>query len=116
MLRADTGLLTLTIAVVAGIVVGLAGCGGSTGGTLASGRVISASSDTFSIGQSNDADTATLTLGSTTVIVEPKRVVIDGQPAVRLNPQTKRVQVTRASHKLRVVADGAIVYDAPIRK
>jgi uncharacterized Zn-binding protein involved in type VI secretion len=78
--------------------------------------MVSASSDTLWMSQSNANDTATLSLGPTTVVVGPTNVTIDGKPVVTLNPQAKTVQVKRADRRVSIVADGTKVYDAPLAK
>jgi hypothetical protein len=93
----------------------VAGCGGSTAATLQSGRMVDASSDTFSMSQSNQSDTAILQLGAVEVTVEPARVLVEQKVVAKLAPESKRVSVTRAKGNIKVVADGTTVYDAPLR-
>lgn len=104
------------LVLVAAIAAGIAGCGGSCGGILASGRAVIATSDTLSTSATFAADTAQLQLGSLTVDVQPTQVVVDGRPVADLDAQAKKVLVTRADGQLTIVADGATVYNAPIRK
>ena len=92
-----------------------AGCGGSSAATLQSGRMVAAASDTFSMSQSNQSDTAVLKLGAVEVTVEPSRVLIEQQVVAKLDPGSKSVSVTRADGSIKVVADGTTVYDAPVR-
>ncbi len=92
----------------------LAGCGGSAGMTLGSGRAIDASSDTLMLSVTGGKDTATLNLGSAVVVVEPARILLNKQAVAPLNPQAARVSVSRSQGQISVVADGQPVYSAKL--
>lgn len=103
-------------AVLLALSIAACGCGGSTAGTLPSGRMVSASSDTLWMSQSNAKDTATLSLGPTTVVVGPTQVTIDGKPVATLSARVKAVAVKRADRRVSIVADGTTIYNAPLMK
>jgi hypothetical protein len=82
----------------------LPGCGGSGNSiTLATGRVISASADA-SI--RNSEDTAEVRIGDTSVVIEPKRVLVNGQPVATLDPRMKEFAVMCEEQTLTITVDG----------
>jgi hypothetical protein len=105
----------LAKAALLGLIAGLCGCGGSCSVGLASGRTVSAKSDTATVSATGGADTSTVTLGNSKVVVEPKRVVMDGFEVAHIRPNVRSVEIERKRDRLTIVADGQAVVDAVVR-
>ena len=106
---------TLAKAALLGLIAGLCGCGGSCSVGLASGRTVSAKSDTLSVSATGGNDTSTVKLGDSTVVVEPNRVVMDGFEVAHIPPKVRSIEIERKSDRLTIVADGQAVVDAVVR-
>lgn len=101
-------LVALLIAFV--LIAGWCGLlGGSVGGTLPSGRNVTAASDGFAIGMEYSQDTATIRTCGYTVVVAPARVTVDGQQLATLDPAMKNVDLSIKGGDVTVVADGKTV-------
>ena len=78
---------------------------GSAGGTLASGRAITAQSDALWIGCSFTDDTAIIRTAGRLITVAPRVLQIDGRTVGWINPRTKSVAVTVEDGRVFFVAD-----------
>lgn len=81
----------------------------SIGGTLASGRTITASARTLSIGMESDDDVATIRTWGHTVVVEPTRLTFDGRPAGNIPANAKEVILRIEGGGLTATADGKAI-------
>lgn len=103
------------------VVASLHGCEvlvSGTGGTLASGRSVTASSDRMfrSIRcETVSADTESVTIGTfdaRTILVGPTSIEVDGTPVAAIPAATTSVTIADKDGRLKIAADGATVYDA----
>ena len=98
-----TALLIVVIAMLLTIVMS---AGGSAGGTLSTGRTVLVYSDSLFLSATFSSDTATIKTGGKTIVVEPKRLVVDGRAIAPLNEQVSNVQVRVKRGTITFVADG----------
>jgi len=61
-------------------------------------------------------DTATVTFGGGTVVVESDRVLLNGQEVTQIAADTKMVEVTYKSGLVTITADGATVHEGKLGK
>ena len=88
----------------------LAGCGDSSAGTtLPSGRSVTTHSDSMYLSSSSTRDTATITSGTTKVVLSPTQLLIDDRPVATLNANAKNVDVTIKRGQVTLVADGQTI-------
>ena len=87
------------------------------GGTLQSGRSVSVTSDrpyrSFRM-DSVGGDTESIRLGTVSprkILVEPTSITVDGEPVATIPASTKEVTVAEDDGRLRIAADGDVVYD-----
>ena len=94
--------------VVAGLLLPLTnGCGGGLGAGLQSGRTVVANSDSFwGIRATNTADTSTIRVAGKVIVVEPSRVLLDGEILTEIPEAARTVEVDHADDVLRISADG----------
>lgn len=96
----------------------LAGCSvatnGPSGGTLASGRTISAESDRLLRTIRCTAlspNTEAVAIGRRKLVIEPAAIQIDGTEVVPISAAARSVTVAERGGRLLVTADGQTVYD-----
>jgi hypothetical protein len=106
----------LGIVLVLALLPTLPGCGGSCGMTLPTGRSIDASSDTIYLSASRvGQDTSKINLGGKTVVVEPKRIIVEGVEVATIDESARKVSVLRSQGEIVVIADGKTAYDSKIK-
>ncbi|TNV71540.1 hypothetical protein FGO68_gene8767 [Halteria grandinella] len=89
------------------------GCaGGSAGGTLASGRTVTANSDSLFLRSQFTKDSATIRTAGKQIVVAPKSLIVDGVPVAKIEEETKDVQVNVKNGNVTFQADGADVETA----
>lgn len=81
----------------------------SVGGTLQSGRSVSASSDSWYLTCENSPDTATIKTARRTIVVAPDKVIIDGKLVAPLDIAATEVEVKVKDGQIELVADGTSV-------
>jgi hypothetical protein len=86
-----------------------AGMGSSVGGTLQSGRSVTATSDSWYLTCNNSPDTATIKTAGRTIVVAPDRVSVDGKLVAPLDEAACSVEVHVKQGKIEFVADGTPV-------
>lgn len=80
--------------------------GGAAGGTLKSGRSVMTQSDSIYLSSQFSTDTATITSGQQTIVVQPASLVVDGVTVASIDPAVSDVRVTVANGDVTFVADG----------
>ena len=106
-----TAMATLLLCAMAGfavVVTGLA-AGGSTGGTLASGRSVIADSDALALSSVFSADSAMIKTAGHTIDVRPDRLVIDGRVVASIDRKVAEVKVHVIGGTVGFEADGQVV-------
>lgn len=83
--------------------------GGSTSGTLQSGRTVSASSDSWYLTCNNAPDTATIRTAGRTIVVAPDKVTVDGKLVAPLDVAACQVEVRVRDGQIELLADGTSV-------
>lgn len=83
--------------------------GGAAGGTLPSGRSISAKSDTPSLRCDFQTDTATIVGGGRTIVVRPERLEVDGEHAADIAADALEISVSLRRGQIHIIADGSPV-------
>jgi hypothetical protein len=78
----------------------------SAGGTLQSGRSVSATSDSWYLVCNNSPDTATIKTAGKTIVVAPSKVLVDGHAIAPLDVAVRSVEVKVKRGKVVLVADG----------
>jgi hypothetical protein len=109
----------LVLAAVLAATIPVAGCSGATmnlSRELDSGRHVVISSTRFTRKMWFDStfESTTATIGPRKVTVEPTRVELDGDWVATIDEATKRVTIEERDGKLRIVADGATVYEGTL--
>jgi len=99
-----TAFLVVTVAFIA-----LLTAGGSTGGTLANGRSVTANSYSWSLQSRFSPDSATIDTAGHTIVVAPKQLSVDGKIVARINESVKTVAVNVQRGAITFVADGKTV-------
>jgi hypothetical protein len=89
--------------------------GGSAGGTLATGRSVQATSDSWQLSSQFSADTATIDTAGYTIVVAPAHLQVDGQTIAPLHPAAKAVTVHVEDGTITFTADGTSVATYPPR-
>ncbi|GAB5403915.1 MAG: hypothetical protein Aurels2KO_21460 [Aureliella sp.] len=116
--RRSGNLLATVLFVVLGLILMLAAlafaaylltAGGSAGGTLASGRSVSTSSDGFNISSKFSGDTATIETSGMVIVVEPERLLIDGKTIAAIPVDAKKVQVNVQGGEVEFIVDGEAI-------
>ena len=80
--------------------------GGTAGGTLQSGRTVVTQSDSIYLSSQFSTDTATITSGQRTIVVQPASLIVDGVTIASIDPAVSDVRVTVANGDVTFVADG----------
>lgn len=80
--------------------------GGSTGGSLQSGRFIAASSDSISLSIQYLPDTATIRTAGKTIVVSPTTIEIDKIPVATIDESVSNVQIQVKNGVVTFLADG----------
>jgi len=83
--------------------------GMSSGGTLSSGRMVTASSTSWRLSTRNSQDTATIETAGHTIVVAPTTLLVDGNKVGTIDAGVKSVSVKVTGGKITFVADGKIV-------
>lgn len=89
-------------------------CGGSAGGTLASGRSVTTYSDAWDgLSSTFTADTARIDTAGRTILIRPEQILIDGRPLTKIDKATKSVAVRVEGDTINFAANGRIVATCP---
>lgn len=96
----------ISLVVVGGLMLLVKFVGSSTGGTLASGRTVTTTADSFSVSSSFTADTATIEASGRKIVVQPTSLVVDGAVVAHIPEQVADVQVSIQSGAVTFLADG----------
>lgn len=88
--------------------------GGSTSGTLATGRKIVVYSDSLVLTTKFAKDTATVDASGHKIIVEPTRLVIDGKPVGEFGENVAEVEVRVSRGEIEFKLDGDPFPIAPL--
>ena len=83
--------------------------GGSTGGTLSSGRSVMAHSNGLRLSSTLAKDTATISTAGRTIVVKPKTLLVDGVPVGTIDEAVKDVKIEVQYGQIRFLADGKVV-------
>jgi hypothetical protein len=81
----------------------------STGATLASGRSVNASVDSFFIAMETNNNTATVRTIRHTVVVTPTNLQVDGRLIATIAPSTQSVDVAINDGEVTFIADGQTI-------
>ncbi|MCR9231187.1 MAG: hypothetical protein NXI29_09265 [bacterium] len=103
-IRIFTGLLLMALAV--GGAVMLATAGGMSSGTLASGRSVTAQSDSWKLDATYSGDTATIKTAGFNIEVTPDRLNVDRQRIAFIDSRAKSVGVKVKANEIIFHADG----------
>ena len=99
----------MAMVLVAGVFVVAASAGGSTSGTLASGRLVTVRSDAWSLQSRYSADTATIDTAGYKIMVTPQELKVDGKPVATIDPAVKAVSVNVQDGTVTFLANGKSV-------
>jgi hypothetical protein len=77
----------------------------SAGGTLQSGLLVTAGSDSWYLSLETQAADATIRTAGHTIVVTPSSLQVDGQTVAAIDPATKAVAVTVRDGVIEFVAD-----------
>lgn len=108
-------------AILLASLIGMTGCvtaigpGPSAGGTLQSGRQITAQSDHWYrtiLCRPISAESEVIRVGRHQVVVEPAQITVDGDVVASIPVATSEVTVAESKGELQVVADGEMIYSA----
>jgi hypothetical protein len=105
-------ILVLASAVTVAVATGLLP-GGSCGGTLATGRVVNAQSDSWYLSSQFSQDSATINIPGRTILIGPTNLQIDGQTLATIPVSAKLVDVVVKGNAISFVADGRPVGTFP---
>lgn len=83
--------------------------GGSAGGRLATGRMITANSDSIYISSQFQGDTATIKTSGKTIVVAPSNIQIDGVTVATLDAAVADVRIDVKHGTIKFLADGSPV-------
>ncbi|MEQ8855417.1 hypothetical protein [Gimesia sp.] len=103
-IRIFAGLLLMALAV--GGAVMLATAGGMSSGTLASGRSVTAQSDSWKLDATYSGDTATIKTAGFNIEVTPDRLNVDRQQIAFIDSRAKSVGVNVKANEIVFHADG----------
>jgi len=105
------GGLLVVVAVLFGIlaVIAVNFSSGGCGGTLATGRCVTANSDGWSVTSRFSHDTATITTAGRTIVVAPTQLVVDGRAVAVVAEDAKLIDVTVRDGEVSFIADGRVV-------
>jgi hypothetical protein len=81
----------------------------SVGGTLQSGRSVTATSDSWYLTCNNSPDTATIRTAGRTIVVAPAKVTVDGKLVAPLDVAACEVEVRVKDGQIEFLADGTSV-------
>ncbi len=102
--------VTCAVVVLAGLLLTSAVVlGGSAGGTLPTGRSVTAQSDSWRLSSRFTHDTATIETSGRKIVVAPTAVLLDGRPLATLDAAAKSVDVRVKKKTITIVADGKMV-------
>jgi hypothetical protein len=109
--------LAATVLVILMAVTGLfavaISSGGSSAGTLATGRSVQVKSDSIWLSCQYAGDAATIRTAGKTLVVAPRELLVDGRHVARLKPDAKSIVITAERGDITLVADGTEVSLAP---
>lgn len=80
--------------------------GGSTGGTLSTGRSVTAHSDSLFLSSQFLRDTATIRTAGRTIVVKPDVMLVDGRAAASIDGGARSVDVTVKNGAITATVDG----------
>ncbi|MFO0916229.1 MAG: hypothetical protein U0795_24940 [Pirellulales bacterium] len=96
------------------LLMGVCGCDGSAAGTLPTGRIVVARSNSLSLSSSFSQDTATIQAGGKTIVVKPTSLLVEGVTFAVIDQSVSKVEVTVKGGEVTFVADGKPV-NRPMR-
>ncbi len=80
--------------------------GGSAAGSLANGRIVETYSDSLFLSSRFSTDTATIRTAGKTIVVEPTRLIVDGELIANIDKEVSKVEVRVERGVVTFVADG----------
>ncbi len=96
----------IPLMLIAGILTAAMFTGGSAGGTLSTGRSVVTYSDSISLSSRFSSDTATIETAGRTIVVEPRRLIVDGGPVASINKDVSDIEVHVKHGAIKFIADG----------
>jgi len=83
--------------------------GGSTSGTLATGRSVVTHSNSIYLSSAFSRDTATIRTAGKTIVVRPTCLLVDGVQVADIDEAAASIEVRMNRRKISVVADGKLL-------